>query len=214
MKKISFLLVSLFVVNTLFSQILYDEGIVKGKNVTYEVTRGKGHLKAVTFIRNVNNPDTTFCEVPHRNIIPSQLIDIELQVAEIMHDYLSPEELAKMGSSSAIGITFRMDAQKRKLLQITNFFYLCDEPFWANFSPDRLYDLERLILKKIKLPAKLQETYIEDDFMFMVFSGDIRNLEETREKRKEAIKYWKQNDIEVNVRPSPKFVIKDRQDEK
>ena len=139
----------------------------------------------------MNNPDTTFREVPHRNIIPSQLIDIELQVAEIMHDYLSPEELAKMGSSSAIGITFRMDAQKRKLLQITNFFYLCDEPFWANFSPDRLHDL-----------------------MFMVFSGDIRNLEETREKRKEAIKYWKQNDIEVNVRPSPKFVIKDRQDEK
>ena len=35
MKKITLLFIALFVVNTLFSQILYEEGIVKGKNVTY-----------------------------------------------------------------------------------------------------------------------------------------------------------------------------------
>ena len=33
MKKIILLIISLFIVNILFSQILYDEGIVKGKNV-------------------------------------------------------------------------------------------------------------------------------------------------------------------------------------
>ncbi|MEQ2976198.1 hypothetical protein AAAX96_06165 [Butyricimonas faecihominis] len=41
MKKITLLFIALFVVNTLFSQILYEEGIVKGKNVTYRVSRGK-----------------------------------------------------------------------------------------------------------------------------------------------------------------------------
>ena len=102
MKKIILLIISLFIVNILFSQILYDEGIVKGKNVTYEVKRGKGHLKSFTFIRNVNNPDTTFREVPNHNIIPPQMVDINMQVAEIIHDGLSPKELAQIYRSALI----------------------------------------------------------------------------------------------------------------
>ncbi len=208
MKRIYLLFVILFAANTLFSQILYDEGIVKGKNVTYEVSRGKGHTKAFTYIRNMNNPDTTFREEPNRDIIPAQLVDIEMQVAEMIHDYLSPEELDKV-RFSMICVTFRLDAQKRKLLQVTNFFYLCEEPFWANFSPDRLHELEQIILTKLELPAKLQETYFEADFSVGVGGDDIQNIEETRRKRKSAIKYWEQNDIKVKVIPQPKFILRE-----
>ena len=202
MKKIILLIISLFIVNILFSQILYDEGIVKGKNVTYEVKRGKGHLKSFTFIRNVNNPDTTFREVPNHNIIPPQMVDINMQVAEIIHDGLSPKELAQIYRSALIGMTFRVDAKKKELLQ-----------FWANFSPDRLHDLEQLILRKLKLPSKLQEIYVEADFFVFVYGSEIQNIEETRETRRKAIEAWKQKDFKVEVRPWPKFVIKEKQDE-
>ena len=74
MKKITLLFIALFVVNTLFSQILYEEGIVKGKNVTYRVSRGKERFeKLFTYIQNVNNPDTTCKEVPERDVIPCLL---------------------------------------------------------------------------------------------------------------------------------------------
>ena len=118
MKKIILLIISLFIVNILFSQILYDEGIVKGKNVTYEVKRGKGHLKSFTFIRNVNNPDTTYKEVPERDVIPAQMLDLEAQLSVILHDFFSAEELKECRSVIA-GITLRLDAPKRKLLQVT-----------------------------------------------------------------------------------------------
>jgi hypothetical protein len=209
MKNICLLLIALFWMSPLFSQVLYDEGIVKGKNVTYEVSRGKGHSKAFTYIRNMNNPDTTFREEPNRDIIPAQLVDIEMQVAEIIHDYFSPEELVKMGRQTMIAVKFRLDAQKRTLLQVTNFFYVCEEPFWANLSPDRLHELEQLILKKLELPTKLQETYFEADFSVAVFGDDIQNVEETREKRKRAVEYWKQNDIKVKVIPQPKFISRE-----
>ena len=211
MKKICLLFIALFSASALFSQILYEEGIVKGKNVTYEVARGKGHLKDFTFIRNMNNPDTIYRELPNRSVIPPQLIDIEMQVAEIMHDYFSPEELVKMEPQTMIRITFRLDAQKRKLLQITNFFYLCEDTFWANLSPDKLHELEQIILKKLELPTKLQKTYFEADFFVGVFGDDVQNIEETREKRKRAIEDWKQNDIEVEIRrPNPRFIPIDK----
>ena len=210
MKKICLLFIAMFSASALSSQILYEEGIVKGKNVTYEVARGKGHLKYFTFIRNMNNPDTTFLEEPNRSVIPAQLLDIEMQVAEIIRDYLSPEELVKV-RFSMICVTFRLDAQKRGLLQITNFHYLGEDTFWANFSPDRLYELEQIILKKLVLPTKLQETYFEADFSVGVIGLDIQNIEETREKRKRAIEYWKQNDIEVEIcRPNPRFIPIDK----
>ena len=100
---------------------------------------------------------------------------------------------------SFIGETFRMDAGKRKLLQITNFYYFCLEEFWANFLPDRLHELEQLILNKLELPVKLQETYFEDDFCVGVYGEDIQNIEETREARKCVMKTWQQEDIEVRV---------------
>ena len=88
MKKITLLFIALFVVNTLFSQILYEEGIVKGKNVTYRVSRGKERFKKLfTYIQNVNNPDTTYKEVPERDVIPAQMLDLEAQLSVILHDF-------------------------------------------------------------------------------------------------------------------------------
>ena len=194
MKKIILLIISLFIVNILFSQILYDEGSVKGKNVTYEVKRGKGHLKSFTFIRNVNNPDTTCKEVPERDVIPAQMVDLEAQLAVILHDFLSADELKECLPVVA-GITLRLDASKKELLQVTNFFYLsATNSFWGNLSPDRLYELEQLIMKKLELPYKLQETYIKDDFLVGFF---IKDIKEAKKCRKRAMETWKKEDIEV-----------------
>lgn len=85
--------------------------------------------------KRIRPADTTFREVPNHDIIPPQMVDVNMQVAEIIHDGLSPKELAQIYRSALIGMTFRVDAKKKELLQVTNFFYLCDEPFWANFSP-------------------------------------------------------------------------------
>lgn len=61
---------------------------------------------------------------------------------------------------------FAIGCLKKELLQVTNFFYLsATNSFWGNLSPDRLYELEQLIMKKLELPYKLQETYIKDDFL-------------------------------------------------
>ena len=55
---------------------------------------------------------------------------------------------------------------------MTNFFYLsATNSFWGNLSPDRLYELEQLIMKKLELPYKLQETYIKDDFLVGFFNS-------------------------------------------
>ena len=201
MKKITLLFIALFVVNTLFSQILYEEGIVKGKNVTYRVSRGKERFeKLFTYIQNVNNPDTTCKEVPERDVIPAQMVDLEAQLAVILHDFLSADELKECLPVVA-GITLRLDAPKRKLLQVTNFFYLsATNSFWGNLSPDRLYELEQLIMKKLELPYKLQETYIKDDFrvFFDVFNiEDVKYVKEMKERRKRAMETWKKEDIEV-----------------
>ena len=201
MKKITLLFIALFVVNTLFSQILYEEGIVKGKNVTYRVSRGKERFKKLfTYIQNVNNPDTTYKEVPERDVIPAQMVDLEAQLAVILHDFLSADELKECLPVVA-GITLRLDASKKELLQVTNFFYLsATNSFWGNLSPDRLYELEQLIMKKLELPYKLQETYIKDDFrvFFDVFNiEDVKYVKEMKKCRKRAMETWKKEDIEV-----------------
>lgn len=168
---------------------------MKGKNVTYRVSRGKERFKKLfTYIQNVNNPDTTYKEVPERDIIPAQMLDLEAQLSVILHDFFSAEELKECRSVIA-GITLRLDAQKRELLQVTNFFYLsATNSFWGNFSPDRLYELEQLIMKKLELPYKLQETYIKDDFLVGFF---IKDIKEAKKCRKRAMETWKKEDIEV-----------------
>ena len=168
---------------------------MKGKNVTYRVSRGKERFKKLfTYIQNVNNPDTTYKEVPERDVIPAQMLDLEAQLSVILHDFLSAEELKECESVIA-GITLRLDAPKRKLLQVTNFFYLsATNSFWGNLSPDRLYELEQLIMKKLELPYKLQETYIKDDFLVGFF---IKDIKEAKKCRKRAMETWKKEDIEV-----------------
>ena len=174
---------------------------MKVKNVTYRVSRGKERFKKLfTYIQNVNNPDTTYKEVPERDVIPAQMLDLEAQLSVILHDFFSAEELKECRSVIA-GITLRLDVPKRKLLQVTNFFYLsATNSFWGNLSPDRLYELEQLIMKKLELPYKLQETYIKDDFriFFDVFNiEDVKYVKEMKERRKRAMETWKKEDIEV-----------------
>ena len=54
---------------------------------------------------------------------------------------------------------------------------------------------------------------MEADFFVFVYGSEIQNIEETRETRRKAIEAWKQKDFKVEVRPWPKFVIKEKQDE-
>ena len=54
---------------------------------------------------------------------------------------------------------------------------------------------------------------MEADFFVFVYGSEIQNIEETRETRRKAIEAWKQKNFKVEVRPWPKFVIKEKQDE-
>ena len=72
--------------------------------------------------------------------------------------------------------------------------------FGGNLSPDRLYELEQLIMKKLELPYKLQETYIKDDFriFFDVFNiEDVKYVKRNERTQKRAMETWKKEDIEV-----------------
>lgn len=44
------------------------------------------------------------------------MVDINMQVAEIIHDGLSPKELAQIYRSALIGMTFRVDAEKKGII--------------------------------------------------------------------------------------------------
>ena len=51
------------------------------------------------------------------------MVDLEAQLAVILHDFLSADELKECLPVVA-GITLRLDASKKELLQVTNFFYI------------------------------------------------------------------------------------------
>ena len=95
MKRIVLLFAALFSVSMLFSQEVFRLGTVKGEYVTYKVREQKD-VPTRWIVRNVHNPDTAIKIVPNPGVIFSQEKDIEMQIAKILHEHLSAEELLEM----------------------------------------------------------------------------------------------------------------------
>ena len=95
MKQIILSLAILFSAGSLFSQEVFKLGTVKGKHVTYEVREQK-NVPTCWIVKNVHNPDTTIKVVSNPGASYSQITDIEMQIAELLHESLSPEELLEM----------------------------------------------------------------------------------------------------------------------
>ncbi|WP_455784727.1 hypothetical protein [Butyricimonas faecihominis] len=216
MKRIILLLVIISIASSLPAQ-KYDNGIVRGKNVTYRVRENRLLEKIIC---NVDNPDTTLKRIPVRFIygIP-QIIDIKMQVAGIVHDHLSKEELASLkdDTDDDFCVVLRVDRDKHQILQVVCFYFenhyaKCHfhhiptnqkayEGFWLNFPPDRLHVIEKSIIKKIKLPKYMPETYLKDDFIIIVKARDIRDQENAIKQRVKAMNdwiYWQCPDIPLN----------------
>lgn len=214
MKHLNLLLISMCVSGTLFSQEVFNPGIVKGKHVTYRVKNR--HSVGVT-VTNVHNPDTTIRWGDENAQDSAILLDTEMtilpdmvgwQVAKIVHDHLSAEERQMLlDSQEPIEMYLRIGQDKRKLLQVTRFlfanFYLVGlrvpsvreiignpesyNGFWLNFDPDRLHKIEKDIVKRVVLPKGMHKSYLEDDIWIVMGTKSIANLEKTRLKQQKTL---------------------------
>ena len=205
MNKLFLIVVILFVASAVEAQeALYKKGtLVKGKKVTYQVREMKHSYLLV--VRNMDNPDTTLRPIPRRGgDMPDQIRDITSQVAVIIHDCLTPEELKKLGDAKeCVFVYLRMDRKKHKLLQVTGFGFGPNEidkyrldpydGFWLNLAPDRLYAIEQAIVKKVEVPKQIQLTFLTDDFMVLLSNEQIVKSEEMKIKGMKARDRWKAN---------------------
>ena len=216
MKQIILSITFLLVAVSLFSQETFKLGIVKGKHVTYQVRESKDILKP-WLVRNMHNPDTVLKRIPWRRGITAQELDIKMQIVEIIHKYLSQEELEILRNADEIwSLILRVDKDNHKLLQVTCFLfenryyyglhYLTPEQrergvypdsyddFWLNLDPDKLSEIEKDIVEQVELPKRMHKSYIEDDIWIVMNSRDVVNVERVKEKRQKAIAAWKKND--------------------
>ena len=211
MKQIFLSIILLLGVSDLSSQEVFKLGTVKGEHVTYQVRekKGSGHTWLVW---NAHNPDTTIKPIPVRAYLTAQEVDIEMQIAEIVHGHLSPEELRMLEDThDGFVLYLRVNKDKHELLQVTCFSFrnlywwsLHNElplpypsesydGFWLNLDPDRLFEIEKDIVKRVELPEKMHESFLTDDFGIIVMWSDICNPREAKEKREKAVKEWKSN---------------------
>ena len=219
MKRIVLLFAALFSVSMLFSQEVFRLGTVKGEYVTYKVREQKD-VPTRWIVRNVHNPDTAIKIVPNPGVIFSQEKDIEMQIAKILHEHLSAEELLEMKTREKEGgvcwfeVILRVDRNKYKLLQVTCFRF-CNKymagmrrppekrqdypashnDFWLNIDPDRLHAIEKDIVKRVLLPEKMPEILLTDDFNILIMPRDLGDIKKIKEERKKAIERWKKEDV-------------------
>ncbi|MEY8590012.1 hypothetical protein AALK14_01000 [Butyricimonas hominis] len=209
MKQTILLVVTLLLSSVLFAQ-KYQPGIVKAKNVTYEIKEDK-KLGIWTY-RNINNPDTTTKEIPKRNAMFTSKFSVSIQIARIVHDHLLPEELALLAQTfDSFSVCLRVDRDKYKLLQVVHFSFRNRYAFYQNLSPkhrriaeetlelpdkyegvwlnlplERLHEIEKDIVDKVKLPEDLKETYLVDDFEIWLSTDNICNATEENQNREET----------------------------
>lgn len=55
--------------------------------------------------------------------------------------------------------------------------------FWLNFDPDRLYAIEKDIVKRLVLPEDTPEMYLNDDFEVYVCPDQILDPEKAKAKK-------------------------------
>lgn len=213
MKQIILSLVVLFAAGVANAQNVFKLGTtVKGKHVTYEVKPIKPVSKYSNawMIRNVHNVDTVLKEIPYRSVIKRGFFeDLSMQIGIILHDHLSAEEVTMLKemwdrADGLFEVVLRVDSTRRKLLQVTCFAFenkyviaqerakrgvpqwrppVAYDGFWLDIDPDRLYAIEKDIVKRLVLPEDMEETYLVDDFEVFVDPDEILDPEKAKAKR-------------------------------
>ena len=92
-------------------------------------------------IRNINNPDTTTKEMPKRDWMFISKFSVSIQIARIVHDHLSQEELALLTKTfDSFIVRLRVDRDKYKLLQVVNFSFTNKYAFFQNLPPPSIIE--------------------------------------------------------------------------
>ena len=201
MRRIILSLVLLLFVEVSYSQKVFRKGIVvRGKEVRYQVLASK-QSSYDYLVRNMGNPDTTLKPIPHRSVYTAQEKDIEMQIAEIVHNNLTPEELDSLKTGDNFNVVLRVNQKKHRIQQVTCFIFCGgilpgtspEDAFWLNFDPDRLYKIEREIVGNVVLPTRMNKSYLTDDFVVRIGEWQLRDIEKIRAEREKAIKGWKKD---------------------
>ncbi|WP_065219406.1 MULTISPECIES: hypothetical protein [Butyricimonas] len=212
MKRVILLLAVVFVASVARAQDVFKLGIVKGKHVTYEVTKKRSGLWTVT---NIHNPDTTTRRgdklLPGRKEL---ILNCELQLGQIVREHLTREELLELSkpkwAREIFWVELRGDWSSGEVLQVVNFEFenrydfclriprerRCEglhypdhyDGFWLNFDPDRLHGIEQDVVKRLKVPKMTEkelEAFQGRDLTVSLECGEISNIEQAiKEKRK------------------------------
>lgn len=206
MKKLVFVMMILFVASVAGAQEVFKKGTtVKGEEATYKVREHK-RVPFFWVVQNLNNPDTTIKAIPRRALYTAQVKDIELQVAKIIYDKLTEEEVAKVDEAlESFSVVLRVDREKHKLQQVTCFVFVAYEPklgspreaerpydgFWLNFDPDRLREIEKAIVEGVEIPEQINESYLTDDIDVALSFMHFRDIDKNMTERQKAIEAWK-----------------------
>lgn len=187
----------------------------------------KGPSYPQWIVRNVHNVDTVQKEIPYRGVVKRGFFeDLSMQIGIILHDHLSEAEVAELNEKERknkpfgenAGVVLRVDSTKRKVLQVTCFLFynhyvaardraargwqregdpVAYDGFWLNFDPDRLYAIEKDIVKRLVLPEDTPEMYLNDDFEVYVCPDQILDPEKAKAKKeaeeaeqKASREYW------------------------
>ena len=171
--------------------------------------------------------DTVQKEIPYRGVVKRGFFeDLSMQIGIILHDHLSEAEVAELNEKERknkpfgenAGVVLRVDSTKRKVLQVTCFLFynhyvaardraargwqregdpVAYDGFWLNFDPDRLYAIEKDIVKRLVLPEDTPEMYLNDDFEVYVCPDQILDPEKAKAKKeaeeaeqKASREYW------------------------
>ena len=164
------------------------------------------------FVRNIHNTDTVLKAIPYRGVVKRGFFeDLSLQIGTILHDHLSEAELTELDEKNRkngiygedVSVLLRVDSTGRKLLQVTCFMFfnhyvavqnrakrgelrvgdpVAYDGFWLNFDPDRLYAIEKDIVKRLVLPEDTPETYLIDDFEVYIALDEILDPEKAKAK--------------------------------
>ena len=148
MKQVILLLVSVMLCSSLSAQV-WANPVVKGKKATYNVklTELSDEGEYWAEIQNANCTDTT-TRIGNGALGGAYIVF--LQVELILRETLTKEELEELKKEDDEGdfqLHIRLDSTATKIAHI-RFCWNTNSKMWGSLSPDRLYDIEQVLINK------------------------------------------------------------------
>ena len=228
MKPTIVTLLLLWSITPLFSQEVFRPGIVKGKNVTYHVSikhiynyyikntandttvrwgYDNDWLKDSILMKQIKEASSVVFASGGLSLDNSQREELELQLAEIFHKHLSPEELQLLKKTKdQITICVRIDPEHHNRLKQVTYFYAINtylmglqhpdwelspetyDGFWLNFNPDKLHEIEKDIVKQTRVPEGVYEVELTEDFPLTLYWNQIYDPGKAKKEHEEEAK--------------------------